>query len=162
MVINTITVEHKTEGVYTMNKNQKNNVSYDEVMSCHVPSRPSLFKTLERVKAQVNYEDFGKPLPSGAIYIDPLYKELCLIIAEMLIRPPEAVVRIRGTEMEAGVVQEVYGALGYEHIEHVAARFKEQGHTIYKKTPYLQTALYNVLFEYDASITNELRACGLI
>ena len=149
-----------------MMKNEKNNTHVDNVPSCPVPSRPSLFQTLERVKGQVEYESFAEVREGRTgkkwVYTDPLIHELCLIIAEMYVRPPASIVRVRGSEMEAAIVQEVYGALTHEHIRHVAQRFKEQGHAIYKKTPYLQTALYNVLFEYDASIQNELRNSGLI
>lgn len=132
----------------------KNNNICGEVTSCRVPSRPSLFKTLEVVQAQVEYRDFEQRYPNGKAYTDPIYRELCLIIAEILVKPPESIVRIRGAEMEAAIVQEVYRALGHEHIELVADNFSKQTQLIHKKTPYLQTALYNVLFEIDAHYTN--------
>lgn len=131
-----------------------NSIGGSQVKSCHVPSRPSLFRTLEEVKEQVDYEDFGEKMASGKFYIDGLYREVCLIIAEMYVKPPESIVRIRGSEIEACIVQEVYRELRHEHIEHVVDRFKEQTGLVYKKTPYLQTALYNVLFEYEAHFTN--------
>lgn len=153
MVINVQTVRHtdptKTEEVKIM---EENKICY-ETVSCPVPSRPSLFKTLENVKRQVEYDAFGRSV-NGHIYIDPIFNELCLIIAETYVKPPAAVMRIRGAEIEAGFVQEVYGALRHEHIELVADNFKKQTSLIRKKTPYLQTALYNVLFEYDAHYTN--------
>jgi hypothetical protein len=134
--------------------------------SCPVSSCPSLFESLQKVKEQVEYPCFGQKREGRGgktwLHIDPLFNELCLIIAEMNIKPAESNVRVQGSEMPAAIVQEVYGALTHEHIKHVAAKFKEQGHIIRKKKPYLQTALYNVLFEYDASIINELRSCGLI
>lgn len=135
-----------------MENKEKNNY-YDEVTSCHVSSRPSLFKTLEVVQAQVQYEDFARQL-NGRQYINPIYKELCLIIAEILVKPPDNILRIRGSEMEVAIVQEVYRALQHEHIELVADNFSKQTHLIHKKTSYLQTALYNVYFEFDAHYTN--------
>ena len=145
-------------------KENNSNFCNDNVPSRPVLSRPSLFAELEAVKAQVEYESFAREIRQGSGYyqIDPLYRELCLIIAEMNVRPPESVVRVRGSEMEAAIVQEVYRELRNEHLEHVAAKFREQTHLIHKKTAYLQTALYNVLFEYDASVTNDLRHSGLI
>ena len=149
-----------------MKENNNHSIKHTASASCLVPSRPSLFQTLEAVKEQVEFESFGtiREGRNGKKWLDinPLYNELCLIVAEMLVRPPDSKIRVRGSEMEAAIVQEVYRELRHEHIEHVAAKFKEQGHKIYKKTPYLQTALYNVLFEYDASITNECRVDGLI
>jgi hypothetical protein len=137
---------------------EKNNNSFsDNVASRPVMSRPSLFQTLEAVKKQVDYEYFGREI-NGRMYIEPLYTELCLIIAEVYVKPPNHIMRIRGEEMEAGVVQEVYRALHQEHIELVAENFKNQTGYIRKKTPYLQTALYNVLFELDAHYTNLVRA----
>lgn len=127
----------------------------EKSMSCPVPSRPSLFRTLEEVKEQVRYEDFVQMFPGGRKpYIDPFYNELCLIIAEVLVKPPESIMRIRGAETEAAIVQEVYRALEHDHLELVADNFKAQKHLIRQKTPYLQTALYNVLFEFDAHYTN--------
>lgn len=109
------------------------------------PVRPSLFQTLNEVKKQVNFESFDA---------DPLINELCLIIAEVLVRPPESVMRIRGSEIEAAVVQEVYRMLTYEHLDLVRDNFKEQKRIIHKKTAYLQTALYNAVFEYEHHYTN--------
>lgn len=109
------------------------------------PVRPSLFQTLKEVKAQVNFKSFDA---------DPLINELCLIIAEVLVRPPESTMRIRGSEIEAAVVQEVYKMLTYEHLDLVRDNFKEQTRIIRKKTAYLQTALYNSVFEYEHHYTN--------
>lgn len=137
-----------------MERKEKNNNYCDEVMSRPVMSRPSLFKTLEVVQAQVDYEGFARTLGNMKNFIDPIYRELCLIIAEVLVKPPESIMRIRGAETEAAIVQEVYRELRHEHIELVADNFKKQTNLIHKKTPYLQTTLYNVLFEFDAHYTN--------
>lgn len=134
------------------------------VPSCPVRPRPSLFETLEAVKEQVDFQCFARELRqgSGVCHTDPIYNELCLIIAEVYVKPPNSLMRIRGAEIEAAIVQEVYRALTNEHIQLVADKFKEQTHTIRKKTPYLQTALYNALFELEAATINDLRQSGLI
>ena len=90
-----------------MNEFPKNNNCNFEKKSRPVTSRPSLFETLHRVKEQVEYEDFAQPLPSGKMHIDPLIEEICLIIAEVMIRPSDRMMRVRGQEIEAGIVQEV-------------------------------------------------------
>lgn len=137
-----------------MNEFQKNNTCVANNKSCQVKSRPSLFETLDTVKAQVDYQGFAKKLPNGKMNIDPLYEEICLIIAEVFARPSGRVMRIRGQEIEAGIVQEVYSRLDHEHVELVADNFRKQIHPIRNKSAYLQTALYNCVFEFDAHYTN--------
>lgn len=148
-----------------MIKKEKNNSVYDnsshvtssQVMSSQKPQRPSLFRTLEDVKRQVEYEHFAETMPNGSRRIDEMYKEICLIIAEVYIKPPESIMRIRGAEIEAGIVQEVYRELGNDHLKLVVDNFKEQTHYIRQKTPYLQTALYNAVFEIESHYTNLVR-----
>lgn len=141
-----------------MNENQKNSNDMESVKSCPsspVKSRPSLFQTLAQVKEQVEYENFGEiNKRTGRVIVDPLIDELCLIIAEVLVRPPESKMRIRGMEIETAIVQEVYGALASEHVEMVRDNFRAQTQIIYNKSAYLQTALYNAVFEYHSHYTN--------
>ena len=144
-----------------MNEYQKNKKCDVESSSRPVPSRPvpscpvpSLFETLDAVKEQIEYQDFAKPLPNGKPDIDPLIDEICLIIAEVLVIPPERIMRIREQEIEARIVQEVYGKLNHEHIELVADNFRKQTKLIRKKSAYLQTALYNSVFELHSHYTN--------
>ena len=114
-------------------------------------NRKSLLKTLKEVESQIQYTEFSCTKTGE---VDPLYRELCLIIAEMYIIPPDRLIRIRGNDIEVAIVQEVYQQLRHDHIELVADNFKKQTHIIRKKTAYLQTALYNVIFEIDAHYTN--------
>lgn len=137
-----------------MNEYSKNNNCGVKSMSCPVPSRPSLFETLDAVKGKVGFEDFAEPLPNGEMHVDPLIEEICLIIAEVLIRPCGCVMRIRGQGIKAGIVQEVYDKLTHEHIELVADNFKKQTQLIHNKSAYLQTALYNSVFEFHSHYTN--------
>ena len=142
-----------------MQEKECNIAATNSLSSRHVSSRPSLFKTLAEVKEQVDYMGFARAAEyrRDYAYIEPLYDEICLNIAEMLVRPPDAVIRIRGADMEAAIVQEVYRALTHDHIELVAYNFKAQTSLIRNTKAYLQTALYNVLFELDAHYTNRVR-----
>jgi|GEM_PF-2241139 len=129
--------------------------------------RPSLFQTLEAVYMQVEYEHLGEWRESRVsgkkwLHIEPIYKELCLIIAEIYVKPQESVIRIQGQPTEVYLVQEVYRELRGEHLQAVVGKFFEQGHKIHNKKAYLQTSLYNIVFEYDAGVTNDLRAAGVI
>lgn len=133
--------------------NEKNN-NFVETTSSPVTSSPSLFETLDRVKEQIDFESFARHLPNGNTHIDPLIEEICLIIAEVYIRPRGRVMRIRGQEIEAGVVQEVFNKLTFDHIELVANNFRQQTQLIHNKSAYLQTALYNSVFELHSHYTN--------
>lgn len=137
-----------------MNECKKKNGIDVETMSSPVLSRPSLFETLENVKEKVNFQAFEKSLLNGKTYIDPLIEEICLIIAEVFIRPRGRVMRIRGQEIEVGIVQEVYSKLDHERVELVAENFRKQTQTIRNKSAYLQTALYNSVFELHSHYTN--------
>lgn len=142
-----------------MNENKKNNYiighSSRPVMSCQVKSRPSLFETLAAVKKQVDFDDFGTVVKAtGRKIFDPLHEEICLIVAEVLVRPPDTVMRINGREIEVGIVQEVYSMLTYDHIQMVYKNFRAQESHVYKKSAYLQTSLYNAVFELNANDTN--------
>lgn len=137
-----------------MNECKKRNGIDVETMSSPVLSSPSLFETLGEVKKKVDFEDFAKPLPNGKTCVDPLIEEICLIIAEVFIRPRGRVMRIRGQEIEVGIVQEVYSKLDHEHVELVADNFRKQKREIRNKSAYLQTALYNSVFEFHSHYTN--------
>lgn len=146
-----------------MYQNHKNNNceinQLNPVKSCPsspVKSRPSIFKTLEEVKCQIEYDCFPKKRGLHGMSIDPLIDEICLIIAEVLVRPPASTMRVRGTEIETGIVQEVYRALTHEHVEMVYENFIVQTQIIYKKTAYLQTSLYNSIFELNAHYQNQV------
>ena len=127
-----------------------------------VQSSPSLLKTLEQVKEQVKYENLPWKNGKRESGIEPIYHELCLIIAEMYITPPGRLVRVRGFEVEAAIVQEAYRALTGEHLVMVVENFKAQQHEIRNTRAYLQTSLYNALFEFEATTHNDLRATGAI
>lgn len=141
----------------------KNYFSCDEVPSR--PSRrpvPSLFQALKEAKEQVEYECFATFDSAGNPHIDPIYKELCLIIAEVYVKSPESYMRIHGENMQVRIVQEVFEALTHDHVELVVDNFKAQTRRIYNKTAYLQTSLYNSVFEIEAHYTNLVKSNGVI
>lgn len=138
-----------------MNEFQEKNTCVVNNKSSQVKSRPSLFSTLSEVKEQVGYEDFERVIKStGRKYTDPLIDEICLIIAEVFVRPEKSVMRIRGQSIETGIVQEVYSKIRYEHVDMVQRNFWKCTNHIYNKSAYLQTALYNSVFEATANEIN--------
>lgn len=111
----------------------------------------SIFEELERVQEQVEYECF-----EGDVFATTsIYREICLIIAEVNILPANANIRIAKEEMPVSLVQEVYGSLKNEHITSVVDKYKKITYPIFNKKAYLRTALYNAAFELDADAVNE-------
>ena len=112
----------------------------------------SLTETLEKVMRQIEYHCFTDLRRNR---IDPFYKELCLVIAEVLVLNPESTLKINGVLMYAPVVQEVYLQLHNDHVRLVFQNFHSVSTRIYNKKAYLRTALYNVVFELESNYINE-------
>ena len=112
---------------------------------------PSIFDALGTVMSQVEYHCFAD-LRSN--YTDPLYKELCLIIAEVLVLSHDSPIKINGSAMPAKLVQEVYSRLNNDHVRLVFDNFHNVPNRIYNKKAYLRTALYNVVFEIESHFAN--------
>ena len=113
---------------------------------------PSIASTLDRVMRQVEYHCFAD---YRTRLIDPLYKELCLIISEVFVLNPEAAIKVNGSFMPIRLVQEVYGQLRNDHIRLVFDNFQEVSCRVYNKKAYLRTALYNILFELESHFIND-------
>jgi len=111
----------------------------------------SIFKMLEQVMIQVEYHCF---VDLRLNYIDPFYKELCLVIAEVFILNPDSTVKINGLGMTAHLVQEVYTQLNNEHVRLVFNNFQNVSHHVHNKKAYLRTALYNIVFELESHAIN--------
>ena len=143
---------------------ENKNITHDNTSSVNVgPSvRPSLFQTLESVKEQVEYHAFGQTRTRRGggqwIYLDPIFDELCLIIAEIYVMNPDAAIKINKEDTGLHIVQEVYQQLTNEHLQQVYDSFKEIQSKIYNKKSYLRTALYNVIFEHNAHYTNAVQS----
>ena len=110
-------------------------------------ARPSVMKTLEKVKAQVEFDKFADLMWKR---VDPLYNELCLIISEALILNPDSLVKLNGEMIYVGLVQEVFAQLRNEHLRLVFNNFQYVSYHVYNKKAYLRTALYNVFFEIES------------
>ena len=88
--------------------------------------------------------------------IDPLYKEICLIIAEVLVLDQDSVIKINGSFLKAQLVQEIYSQLRHDHIRLVFNNFRNVSHRIYNKKSYLRAALYNAAFEIESHYVNDM------
>lgn len=107
--------------------------------------------------------------PSYSEHIDaPLYRELVKIVAEVMELPPTYLINIEGTPMQASMVKEVYLNLTSEHLESVMLKYRRINTEIKSKKAYLRAMLYNEVFEYEASIVNDVnvgdkvRRCGYV
>jgi hypothetical protein len=115
--------------------------------------RPSILQVMERVMHQVDYNCFASPRLK---WIDPFYKELCLVIAEVLVLDPDTIISINGSKVSALLVQEVYGQLTNGHLRLVFDNFKNITNRVLNKKAYLRTALYNVFFEIESHYLNDM------
>lgn len=113
--------------------------------------RPSFREMLEGVKGKVEIECFDREET-------PQATELCLIIAEVLMLNPENEIRIGGVMLSVGMVQEVYGQIGHEHVGLVVGNFNKISYEVKNKKSYLRTALYNSVFEIENHWTNQFHA----
>jgi len=102
---------------------------------------------------QVEYHCFAGPR-SG--WIAPLYKELCLVIADVLVLGSDTAISINGSKMDAFLIQEVYGQLNNDHLRFVFDNFQNVSHRVYNKKAYLRTALYNAFFELESHCVNNM------
>jgi hypothetical protein len=129
--------------------------------------RPSILNEVTRVKEQVEFYSLGKWIKDGKggwrtgkdgkklTYTDPIYAELCLIIAEVNLLDLDAKIKIAGIETSAHIVQEVFTQIRSEHLEAVVSNFQRVYTPIYNKKSYLRTSLYNVVFELETGLLNE-------
>jgi len=144
---------------------EKNNNTHAGSQSVSPSVRQSLFKTLESVKQQVEYSAFGRMVTRGRgererqiLEVDPIYMELCLIMAEIYVMDGETVIKINKEDTPLYIVQEVYQQLGNRHLETVCTNFKEVTTKIFNKKSYFRTALYNAIFEHEAHYTNAVQS----
>ena len=95
----------------------------------------SILKMLEQVMLQVEYHCFTDLRFNRT---DPLYKELCLIIAEVLVLDQESVVKINGSNISVRLVQEIYSQIQNDHVELVFTNFNNVSHRVLNKKAYLR------------------------
>ena len=111
-----------------------------------------LFVMLDKVMQQVGYRYFADLASSR---IDPLYKELCLVIAEAFLLDPGPSVKIDGSAVPIQLLKDVYSKLRNEHLRFVFDNFHHVSARVYNKKAYLRTALYNAVFELESSCVND-------
>jgi len=111
----------------------------------------SIREMLQQVMRQVEYHCFADLRFNR---IDPFYKELCLVIAEVLVLDPASTVKINGSNMYTHLVQEVYSGLHNDHVRLVFKNFHNVSNHVYNKKAYLRTALYNAVFELESNYLN--------
>ena len=118
-----------------------------------VPSTErSINEMLEQVMCQVEYYCFADLRYKRT---DPLYDELCLIIAEVLVLRHDHVIKVNGLDLSVRMVQEVYSKLTADHVRFVFNNFYNVTNRVYNKKAYLRTALYNSVFEIEANSVNK-------
>jgi len=115
--------------------------------------KPSILKMLEQVMLQVEYHRFTD---LKLRRIDPIFKELCLIIAEVLVLDQDSVIRINSAQISTYLVQEIYSTIRYDHVCLVYNNFRDVSKHIYNKRAYLRTSLYNAVFELEAQYINDI------
>lgn len=133
----------------------KNNISHNVNRQSVRQSVMSMSEMVCEVKDQIEYECFART--------DRETEEVCFIIAEVLMtethledgRPRK--LKINGAPTNVDVVQEIFRKLTNGHVELVINNFKEITSKIYNKKAYLQTALYNSVFEFDLHYTNQVK-----
>jgi len=113
----------------------------------------SILDMLEKVMQQVEYHCFARLRIN---WTDPLYREICLVIAEVLVLNPDSIIKVNGSNMSASLVQEVYSQLRNEHVRLIFENFCNVSTHVYNKRAYLRTALYNAVFEIESHYVNDM------
>lgn len=122
------------------------------VMSLSRPV-PSFRETLRKVLAAIRIECFE---PDDREFAT----ELARMIADILVRPDEGFVRIEGRRVPTATVKEVYGEIGHYNVLFVIRNFEKTETLIKRRRAYLQTALYNSVFETASDTVNKFAVYG--
>lgn len=107
----------------------------------------SFHSVLKNIREQIELECF--PLNTQA-----KANEITLIMAEILIMPEHATIRIESEDKPANVVQMIFRSITHEHVALVLENFSKITYPIFNKKAYLRTALYNSVFEFESHYTN--------
>lgn len=111
------------------------------------PSRPSFREAFSRAAKQTELHCCDDPLKDQM-------RELCYIIAEVYIIDPDSKIAIADELLDAYLVQEIFGELGFLHLQMVMQNFNAKTELVRNKRAYLRTALYNAVFEFEAHYKN--------
>jgi len=113
----------------------------------------SVLSMLDKVMAQVEYHCFADLRYKR---IDPLYKDLCLIVAEVMLLNRDSSIKVNGEYVGALLVQDVFSQIRNHHVQLVFDNFQNVSSRVSNKKAYLRTALYNSVFEYEAHFINDM------
>ena len=122
-------------------------------LTSHASSGQSIDNMLAQVMGQVEYHCFADLRWNR---IDPLFEELCLIIAEVFTLNPDSAIKVNGSFICARLVQDVFSKLRNHHLLLVFENFHNVSARIHNKKAYLRTSLYNAVFESESSYVNNL------
>lgn len=114
---------------------------------------PSFRETLRDVLAAIDIQCFD---PDDREFVT----ELARMIADVLVRPDEGFVRIEGRRVPTATVKEVYGEIGHYNVLFVIRNFEKTETLIRHRRAYLQTALYNSVFETASDTVNKFAVYG--
>lgn len=85
-----------------------------------------------------------------------LYKELIQIVSDVETSIPAGEFWFGKMKVSVGKAIEVYSQLESEHLQSVCEKYYKIGYPIRNKQTYLRAMLYNEVFEYSATITNDV------
>ena len=126
---------------------------YDYPNNFNPSAGQSIFEMLQRVMVQVEFHCFADLRLNC---IDPLYKELCFIIAEVLVLSHDSIIKINGSNVCAHLVQEVFSQINNDHVRLVFNNFHNVSQHVHNKRAYLRTSLYNAVFEIESHYVNAI------
>ena len=81
--------------------------------------------------------------------------EMCLIIAEVIALPDDAVVKIDGGHYDVRIIRQAYSRLTHEHLLSAINSYRSRSYAITFKKAYMRTILYNSIFELQATAEND-------
>ena len=83
-------------------------------------------------------------------------EEIASIIAEVMCLAPDSEISIGGEKIPADLVSEIFFRIDGERVKEVISRYREATYKITHPKSYLRTALYNSVFDFEASIENKV------
>ena len=159
----TLPEKEYTDVITSLELNEEGSVAYalsilkDKTVRIPIVCPPvsQLSDVMDQVKAQVEYDSFSHATHE--------LDNICLIIAEVLMTDPfekgtSRMMKINGSSVNMSLVQYVYRKLTRAHIDVVMSNFKEITDTIRNKKAYMQTALYNSVYELDLHYRNTMQS----
>ncbi|MCL2841690.1 MAG: helix-turn-helix domain-containing protein [Defluviitaleaceae bacterium] len=111
----------------------------------------------EIVQENIHYSDFLISRPRDIEMVDELVNAMLDVICT-----EGTTVKINGEQKSRAMVKSQYLKIGYEDIEHILDRYKDQRHKITHVHAYLKTMLYTCKQENSHYYTNAVRADGVV